>query len=408
MSIIYNLLIKLINTYIFLSSFFNEKSKKIQKGRKNTFKYVDENINTSKKNILIHVSSVGEFEQAKPIIDKLKSFKEFKIIVSHFSSSLEEILKDDKTIDFSFYLPSDIKSHMDLLIKKINPLIIIIIKYEFWKNLILASNEKKIPIISVSTILRKKQFYLPFYSSYLLDILKKFDLILVQNRESVKILKNKKINNVKMVGDTRFDRVLKIYNESKNYPLVEQFKKNKKIVIIGSSWKSDIDILKKEILRDFTETKYIIAPHEISDENIKYIENTFINDTIKYSELPQKIIKKRILIIDNFGLLSSLYKYSDVAYIGGGFRGALHNTLEAAVWDVPIIYGNHRNNRKFNEVLILEKNKIGFPIRSGNEFKLLINRIVKYGDIGKGGNKLIKNFSGATNKISNEILRLIK
>ena len=408
MSIIYNLLIKLINTYIFLSSFFNEKSKKIQKGRKNTFKYVDENINTSKKNILIHVSSVGEFEQAKPIIDKLKSFKEFKIIVSHFSSSLEEILKDDKTIDFSFYLPSDIKSHMDLLIKKINPLIIIIIKYEFWKNLILASNEKKIPIISVSTILRKKQFYLPFYSSYLLDILKKFDLILVQNRESVKILKNKKINNVKMVGDTRFDRVLKIYNESKNYPLVEQFKKNKKIVIIGSSWKSDIDILKKEILRDFTETKYIIAPHEISDENIKYIENTFINDTIKYSELPQKIIKKRILIIDNFGLLSSLYKYSDVAYIGGGFRGALHNTLEAAVWDVPIIYGNHRNNRKFNEVLILEKNKIGFPIRSGNEFKLLINRIVKYGDIGKGGNKLIKNFSGATSKISNEILRLIK
>ena len=408
MSIIYNLLIKLINTYIFLSSFLNEKSKKIQKGRKNTFKYVDENINTSKKNILIHVSSVGEFEQAKPIIDKLKSFKEFKIIVSHFSSSLEEILKDDKTIDFSFYLPSDVKSHMDLLIKKINPLIIIIIKYEFWKNLILTSNEKKIPIISVSTILRKKQFYLPFYSSYLLDILKKFDLILVQNIESVKILKNKKINNVKMVGDTRFDRVLKIYKESKNYPLVEQFKKNKKIVIIGSSWKSDIDILKKEILRDFTETKYIIAPHEISDENIKYIENTFINDTIKYSELPQKIIKKRILIIDNFGLLSSLYKYSDVAYIGGGFRGALHNTLEAAVWDVPIIYGNHRNNRKFNEVLILEKNKIGFPIRSGNEFKLLINRIVKYGDIGKGGNKLIKNFSGATSKISNEILRLIK
>ena len=408
MNIIYNLLIKFINTYIFISSFLNEKSRKIQKGRKNTFKYINENINISKKNILIHVSSVGEFEQAKPIIEKLKSFKEFKIVISHFSSSLEDILKDDNTIDFSFYLPSDTKSHMDLLIKKINPLIIIIIKYEFWRNLILASNENKIPIISVSTILRKEQFYLPFYSSYLIDILKKFDLLLVQNRESVKILKNKKINNVKKVGDTRFDRVLQIYNESKNYPLVEQFKKNKKVVIIGSSWKSDIDILKKEILRDFTETKYIIAPHEINNENIKYIENTFINDTIKYSELPQKIIKKRILIIDNFGLLSSLYKYSDVAYIGGGFRGALHNTLEAAVWDIPIIYGNHRNNKKFNEVLILEKNKIGFPITSGNEFKLLINRIIKYGDIGKGGNKLIKNLSGATVRISNEILRLIK
>ena len=210
------------------------------------------------------------------------------------------------------------------------------------------------------------------------------------------------------VGDTRFDRVLEIYNASKSYPLVEQFKKNKKTIIIGSSWKSDIDMLKKEILRDLTETKYIIAPHEINYENIKYIENTFINDTIKYSELPQKIIKKRILIIDSFGLLSSLYKYSDAAFIGGGFRGALHNTLEAAVWDIPIIYGYHRKNKKFNEISILEKNKIGFPIRRGNEFKLLINRIVKYGDIGKGGNKLIKNFSGATNKISSEILRLIK
>ena len=408
MNIIYNSLIKLINYYIFWSSFFNEKSKKIQKGRKNTFKYIDENIITSEDKIHIHVSSVGEFEQAKPIIDKLKSFKKFKIVISHFSSSLEDKLKEEKNVDFSFYLPSDTKHHMDLLIRKINPIIIIIIKYEFWRNLIIAAKEKKIPIISVSSIFRKEQFYLPFYSSYLVNILKKFDLLLVQNRESVELLKYKKINNVIKVGDTRFDRVLGIYNESKDYPLVEQFKKNKKTIIIGSSWKSDIDKLKKEILRDLTETKYIIAPHEINDENIRYIENIFINDTIKYSELPQKIIKKRILIIDTFGLLSSLYKYSDAAFIGGGFRGALHNTLEAVVWDIPIIYGNHRNNKKFNEILILEKNKIGFPISSGNEFKLLINRIVKYGDIGKGGNKLIKKFSGANNKIINEILRLIK
>jgi 3-deoxy-D-manno-octulosonic-acid transferase len=408
MNIIYKSLIKLIDTYIFFSSFFNEKSKKILKGRNNTFRYIDENIITSKDKILIHVSSVGEFEQAKPIIDKLKSFKRFKIVVSHFSSSLEDKLKEDKTVDFSFYLPADTKPHMDLLIRKINPVITIIIKYEFWKNLIKATKEKKIPIISVSSIFRKEQFYLPFYSSYLVDILKTFDLLLVQNRESLEILKYKKINNVRKIGDTRFDRVLEIYNESKDYPLVEQFKKNKKTIIIGSSWKSDIDVLKKEILRDLTETKYIIAPHEINDENIKYIENTFINDTIKYSELPQKIIKKRILIIDTFGLLSSLYKYSDAAFIGGGFRGALHNTLEAAVWNIPIIYGNHRKNKKFNEISILEKNKIGFPISSGNEFKLLINRIVKYGDIGKGGNKLIKNFSGATNKIISEILSLIK
>jgi len=408
MKLMYELAIKLIDIYILISSLFNKKLKRIYEGRKDTFKYIDENIDIQKKNILIHVSSVGEFEQAKPIIDGLRSLNKFEIIVSFFSSSLENKVKEDKSVHHSFYLPSDSKKNMELLLEKINPVILLLIKYEYWRNLILSTNKKSIPIISVSSIFRKSQFYVPLYSSFFLNTLKKINLFLVQNNDSVNLLKKNNITSVKKVGDTRFDRVLKIYNDSKKYPLVEQFKKNKKTVMIGSAWKSDIDKLKNEILRDLTDTKYIIVPHEINDYNIKYIENIFINDTIKYSELPQKIIKKRILIIDKFGLLSSLYKYCDVAFIGGGFRGALHNTLEAAVWDLPIIYGKNNNNKKFNEISHLENLRIGFPITSGNEFKLLINRIVKYGDIGSGGNKFILKNSGATDKIIRETINLIK
>ena len=157
-----------------------------------------------------------------------------------------------------------------------------------------------------------------------------------------------------------------------------------------------------------TDTKYIIAPHNINSDEIEYLENTFINDTIKFSELPQKNVRKRILIIDNIGMLSSIYKYGKIAFIGGGFRGALHNTLEAAVWNLPVIYGIHKNNRKFIEVDRIEKEGIGFPIKNGNEFKLIKNRILKNRDIGKGGNEFIIKNSGATEKISYHLTKYIK
>ena len=406
MSFIYSLFISIFNISLKLNSLFNEKTKKIILGRKKTKDYIKNNIEDQKV-IWIHVASVGEFEQAKPIIDSLKIKYEIKILVSYFSSSTESAVSNYKNVDFHFYMLSDKEDQMKLLFDLLNPKILIIIKYEFWRNLILQAKLNSVPIVSVSSVFRKNQVY--FYPiKFFKNILKNISLFLVQDENSMELLKKIKIKEIKVIGDSRYDRVLKIFKKSIEIEEIEEFTNKKNTIVIGSAWKSDIEKIKNEIIRDLTDTKYIIAPHNINSDEIEYLENTFINDTIKFSELPQKNVRKRILIIDNIGMLSSIYKYGKIAFIGGGFRGALHNTLEAAVWNLPVIYGNHKNNRKFIEVDRIEKEGIGFPIKNGNEFKLIKNRILKNRDIGKGGNEFIIKNSGATEKISYHLTKYIK
>ncbi len=406
MSFIYSLFISIFNISLKLNSLFNEKTKKIVLGRKKTINYIKNNIEDEKV-IWIHVASVGEFEQAKPIIDSLKIKYEIKILVSYFSSSTESAVSNYKNVDFHFYMLSDKEDQMKLLFDLLNPKILIIIKYEFWRNLILQAKLNSVPIVSVSSVFRKNQVY--FYPiKFFKNILKNISLFLVQDENSMELLKKIKIKEIKVIGDSRYDRVLNIFKKSKKIDGIEEFTNKKNTIVIGSAWKSDIEKIKNEIIRDLTDTKYIIAPHNINSDEIEYLENTFINDTIKFSELPQKNVIKRILIIDNIGMLSSIYKYGKIAFIGGGFRGALHNTLEAAVWNLPVIYGNHKNNRKFIEIDRIEKEGIGFPIKNGNEFKLIKNRILKNRDIGKGGNEFIIKNSGATEKISYHLTKYIK
>ena len=406
MSFIYSLFISIFNISLKLNSLFNEKTKKIILGRKKTKDYIKNNIEDQKV-IWIHVASVGEFEQAKPIIDSLKIKYEIKILVSYFSSSTESAVSNYKNVDFHFYMLSDKEDQMKLLFDLLNPKILIIIKYEFWRNLILQAKLNSVPIVSVSSVFRKNQVY--FYPiKFFKNILKNISLFLVQDENSMELLKKIKIKEIKVIGDSRYDRVLKIFKKSIEIDGIEEFTNKKNTIVIGSAWKSDVEKIKNEIIRDLTDTKYIIAPHNINSDEIEYLENTFINDTIKFSELPQKNVRKRILIIDNIGMLSSIYKYGKIAFIGGGFRGALHNTLEAAVWNLPVIYGNHKNNRKFIEVDRIEKEGIGFPIKNGNEFKLIKNRILKNRDIGKGGNEFIIKNSGATEKISYHLTKYIK
>ena len=406
MSFIYSLFISIFNISLKLNSLFNEKTKKIILGRKKTKDYIKNNIE-DQKIIWIHVASVGEFEQAKPIIDSLKGKYENKILVSYFSSSTESAVSNYKNVDFHFYMLSDKEDQMKLLFDLLNPKILIIIKYEFWRNLILQAKLNSVPIVSVSSVFRKNQVY--FYPiKFFKNILKNISLFLVQDENSMELLKKIKIKEVKVIGDSRYDRVLNIFKKSKEIDGIEEFTNKKNTIVIGSAWKSDVEKIKNEIIRDLTDTKYIIAPHNINSDEIEYLENTFINDTIKFSELPQKNVRKRILIIDNIGMLSSIYKYGKIAFIGGGFRGALHNTLEAAVWNLPVIYGIHKNNRKFIEVDRIEKEGIGFPIKNGNEFKLIKNRILKNRDIGKRGNEFIIKNSGATEKISYHLTKYIK
>ena len=403
MNFLYNVFIKLIDIYIFLSSKINDKNKRILEGRKRTFKYIKDKKLDEKEFVWIHVSSVGEFEQAKPIIKLFKQNYKIELLITYYSSSVENQISENNQIDYHFYLPSDTSNNMKKIFHSLKPKFLLIIKYEFWKNLITIGNEKSIPIISVSSIFRSNQIYF-FPINFFKNILNKISLFLVQNDSSRKLLNKIQIENVKVIGDTRYDRVLEIFENFEEIDSIKEFIDGKNTVVIGSSWKSDIQKIKNEIIRDLTDTKYIIAPHNINQKELEYLENIFINDTIRYSDLPQKNIKKRILLINNIGMLSSIYKYAKIAFIGGGFRGALHNTLEAAVWNIPVIYGNHINNKKFIEVESLEKKNIGFPIKTGNEFKLIKNRIFKNRNTGKGGYEFIKSKSGATNKI-NEFLK---
>lgn len=407
-NITYNILISISELYIYLNSFLNDKNKKLYLGRKNTFECLSFIKKSNHKIILIHVSSVGEYEQAKPIIFHLNKNYPYKIIVSYFSPSVEKIINKSKYIFKSFYIPSDNQYNMSKMFDLIKPEFILLIKYEFWKNFILESKKKNIPIFSIVSTFRKNQIFFKFYGKFFRKILNNISFFLVQNEKSKKLLKKININNVQVVGDSRFDRVIDIYNKAKKYINIEKFISNNKTIVIGSSWNSDLKIIKDQIKKDLTNTKYIIAPHNVNDNEIKNIEDLFINDTIKYSELPQKSILKRVLIIDNLGMLSSIYRYADISYIGGAFQGALHNTLEAAVWGNPVIYGKNFNNKKYKEVKILEKSGIGFSIKNGQEFKLIINRIFKNRELGKGGNKLISEKSGATNKIISFLKKEIK
>tara|TARA_X000001036_G_scaffold152184_1_gene144539 strand:- start:18801 stop:20021 length:1221 start_codon:yes stop_codon:yes gene_type:complete len=403
---LYNIIIFLSSILIFIGSFFSKKLNLLYNGRKKIKKYFKIINITNEKKIWIHVSSVGEFEQAKSIIYYFKNKSKLKIFITFFSPSAEKVIKKFKLVDYSCYLPEDSKNKISYLYKKINPKILLLIKYEFWYHLINEGNKINIPVVSISSIFRKNQIYFNAFS-FFSKPLKKINYYYVQNEESKSLLKSIDIINVIVVGDTRFDRVYDIYKESKNYPKIENFIKKSKTLIIGSSWKSDINILKNGILNS-NKLKFIIAPHNVNENEIVFIENLFLNNTIRYSNLEvDNSYDKNILIIDNIGMLSSIYRYGNIAYIGGGFEGTLHNSLEAAIWDLPILYGNHKNNQKFNEIRNMEKLELTFPINSTIEYEKKINELLNKKNT-YGTKKYVLNNIGATKLIFKSLNRLLK
>ena len=403
---LYNIIIFLSSILIFIGSFFSKKLNLLYNGRKKIKKYFKIINITNEKKIWIHVSSVGEFEQAKSIIYYFKNKSKLKIFITFFSPSAEKVIKKFKLVDYSCYLPEDSKNKISYLYKKINPKILLLIKYEFWYHLINEGNKINIPVVSISSIFRKNQIYFNAFS-FFSKPLKKINYYYVQNEESKSLLKSIDIINVIVVGDTRFDRVYDIYKESKTYPKIEKFVKKSKSLIIGRSWKSDINILKNGILNS-NKLKFIIAPHNVNEDEIVFIENLFLNNTIRYSNLElDNSYDKKILIIDNIGMLSSIYRYGNIAYIGGGFEGTLHNSLEAAIWDLPILYGNHKNNQKFNEIRNMEKLELTFSINSTIEYEKKINELLNKKNT-YGTKKYVLNNIGATKLIFKSLNRLLK
>ncbi|NPA45321.1 MAG: 3-deoxy-D-manno-octulosonic acid transferase [Chlorobi bacterium] len=402
MKYFYNLSIFIYSLLIKVASSFNKKAKLRHYGVKQTFNIL-KNFE-AEKTIWFHCASLGEFEQGRPLIEKIKSEKpEYKIAISFFSPSGYEIRKNYELADIVFYLPSDTKENAKKIISLLKPEIVFFIKYEFWFWILKELKKQNIPTYLISGIFRKNQIFFKPYGNFYRKILLNFKHLFVQNEESKKLLERIDIKNVTTTGDTRFDRVLEISKKRKSFPVIETFTKNKLVFIAGSSWKKDEEIIFNFINNyKYENLKFIIAPHEIKKENIKRIKSLTTQKTVLFSEANnENISSAKILIIDNIGMLSSLYFYTDIAYIGGGFGAGIHNTLEAAVFGVPLIFGP--KFQKFEEAKDLIKNKAAFSIKNQNEFnsklnKLISNKTFRVNSGIQAKNYIEKNI-GATNKI---------
>lgn len=338
---IYGLLIKLV-------ALFNVKAKLFINGRKRIFELIASKISETENPVWFHFASLGEFEQGRPVLEKIKSIKpKEKIVVTFFSPSGYEIRKNYALADGIFYLPIDTPSNAKKFIALIKPKMAIFTKYEFWPNYFKTLSKNNIPLYIISGIFRPNQIFFKWYGGFYRNVLKCVTHFFVQNEESLRLLKSIGVDNVDISGDTRFDRVYENALQPKELPIIKQFCGDNPVLIAGSTWPDDEKLL-VDLAAKYPDWKIIIAPHEIHASHIEEIERLF-PESIKFSDLetPNANRQMQTLIIDNIGMLSSLYQYGKIAYIGGGFGVGIHNTLEAAAFGLPVIFGP--NYDKFQE-----------------------------------------------------------
>ena len=356
---IYNLIIYLYQFGVVIYSLFNEKVRKMWRGERDAFRVLREKVDPEAKYVWFHAASLGEFEQGRPLMEQLrKDHPDYKILLTFFSPSGYEVRKNYEGVDIICYLP---------------------LEYEFWYNYLHILKHRNVPVYSVSSIFRPDQVFFKWYGRQYGRVLNCFTHFFVQNEISKELLAKIGITNVSIVGDTRFDRVLQIKEAAKQLPIVEAFKQDAKVFVAGSSWLPDEEIFIKyfNTRRDW---KLIIAPHVIGEDHLKQIEKLLEGrKVVRYSEFSENSVYSErlkdaeVLIIDCFGLLSSIYHYGDVAYVGGGFGVGIHNLLEAAVWDVPVFFGP--NNERFQEAQALKQSG-GFEISCYEDFEQQMNRFI--------------------------------
>jgi 3-deoxy-D-manno-octulosonic-acid transferase len=410
----YNLLIHIYVSLIRVLAFFkHEKAKLWYDGRKDIFTKLEEAFKNkdSEKRIWIHVSSLGEFEQGRPLIEALKKqTPQYSIALTFFSPSGYELKKNYPLADYIFYLPADTHANAQRFIDIVKPELVIFVKYEFWFNYLHILKKQNIKTLLISAIFRDSQFQIfnP-YTCFLKKMLRCFTYIFVQNTPSVFLLKKHNFHNVENVGDTRIDRVLAIKNEAPKYPIVEQFIQSNPTLICGSTWQPDEKII-IEFLKNktFASWKFIFAPHDISSGNIERLKQDLPNEFALYSDLKNQPINqstnhfsdKRILIIDNIGMLSSLYQYGKIAYIGGGFGNGIHNTLEPIAFGLPVIFGP--KYQKFEEAFQLISTGGGFSMNNYADFEktmLFLHSEKNYAIAANAAFTYVTNNQGATYKI---------
>jgi 3-deoxy-D-manno-octulosonic-acid transferase len=368
--LIYIFSIQVLRSIFFIASFFSAKAKLFVAGRKNVFKKLNESFRPSNTPLIwVHCASLGEFEQGRPLIESIKErFPTARILLTFFSPSGYEIRKDYALADYVFYLPWDTPQKAKTFVEITKPAIAIFVKYEFWYFYSHYLKKNGTKIISASCILRPKQIFFKSYGGLFKDILKKFDFFFTQNLETKILLQSIGITNSAIAGDTRFDRVMEIIKAGEEIPIAKQFKNNQKIFVIGSCWPEDLDALAPFINENSHSLKFIIAPHEISESFLLEIERCLQPKSIRYSNASGKAEDYSVLIIDNIGMLSRLYRYGEFAFVGGAFGKGLHNILEAACYGIPIFFGN-KNYSKYQEANDLIMRGGAFEVSGYSELK---------------------------------------
>jgi 3-deoxy-D-manno-octulosonic-acid transferase len=367
MKLLYNITVFFASILLPVVAIFNKKIKLFIDGRKETFSKISRLKST--KTIWFHAASLGEFEQARPIIEELrKKHKDYKILVTFFSPSGYEIRKNYNLADVVCYLPLDSKSKARKFIKIVNPTLAVFVKYEFWPNLLNELKSKEIPTILVSGILREKQLFFKSYGGFMKKSLEAFHHFFVQDINSEKLLNSINFKNVTVAGDTRFDRVLEILQQDNTLDFINEFKDNKFTIVAGSTWQEDETLLVNYINNEASENeKVIIAPHNIKQEAILELQQSINKKTVLHSAKADKNLSEaQIFIIDTIGILTKIYSYADVAYVGGGLKTGLHNILEPATFGIPVVMGDKYN--KFKEAVDLVKIGGCISIKNQEEF----------------------------------------
>ena len=400
----YNIVIYIYLIGVAIASCFNKKVKKMWAGERQALKVLREKVDPNARYIWFHAASLGEFEQGRPLMEYLrKTHPEYKILLTFFSPSGYEVRKNYEGADIICYLPLDTIRNARRFLRSIKPVMAFFIKYEFWYNYLHILQHRGVPTYSVSSIFRPDQNFFQWYGKGYGRVLKCFTHFFVQNIESKNLLGKLDIHDVEVVGDTRFDRVLQIKEASKQLPIVEKFTENiSKVFIAGSSWLPDEEVFLKyfNLHKDW---KLIVAPHVIGEDHLAQIfELLKGRRVVRYTEATEENVKDaEVLIIDCFGLLSSIYHYGTISYVGGGFGVGIHNVLEAAVWDIPVIFGP--NNKRFQEAQGLIMAGGGFEINDYQSFRDLMMRFetdeMFLQTSKKHAGEFVKGRAGATEKI---------
>lgn len=400
---IYQVGISLYGLMIFCAGLFNEKACKLKKGQSDVFRLLKEKVEPDKKYVWFHAASLGEFEQGRPVIEQLKKENpEINILLTFFSPSGYEIRKNYNGADIICYLPLDLPGNAKRLLNTVHITKAIFIKYEFWPNFLMALKKNNIPVFSISAIFRPDQVFFKWYGGWYKSLLKSFQQIFVQDIDSLRLLKSNGIDNAVVAGDTRFDRVSDLAKQAKNITIVENFVNgNTKVIVAGSSWPGDEELLVR-YLKSHDDVKLILVPHEIHEAHLSGIIKLTGEKYVRYTQAAIKdLSSENCLIVDTIGLLSSIYRYGQVSYIGGGFGVGIHNTLEAAVWNLPVVFGP--NYQRFREARELITNGGGYTINNYEELENKLNKLLENNSSGKiAGDYVVQN-SGATNLIINQL-----